>query len=684
MFDIGQFVLILALACAAYSILASIYGALKKREDFVRSGENALFGVTLLLTLATILLWRSIIAHDFHNEYVWGYSNKAMPGFYTFTALWGGQKGSLLFWGWILSIYAAFTVYINRYKNRDLMPYVTATLMAGALFFIMLNVFVAPPFEKFWQLSDGRVIAAVFQPANSIKFFPVDGRGLNPLLQHPAMAIHPPVLYLGFVGFSIPFAFAIAALLTGRLDNQWLKTIRRWTLVPWFFLGIGMLLGGKWAYMELGWGGYWAWDPVENAALMPWLIGTAFIHSNMIQEKKNMLRVWNMVLILLTYTLSIFGTFITRSGVISSVHSFAQSQIGLWFLIYLAAIIVFSTALLIKRLPLLKNTSHFDSVVSRESAFLINNLIFLGALFAVLWGTIFPMISEAVRGVKVTVAAPWFDTRMVPIGLFLLFLTGVGPLVAWRKTSPKLLKKIFLKPTLVSLVGLVIMLLFGIRHFYALVSFTLSIFVVATIVAEYHSGARARMRKHAENYGQALISLLQKNKRRYGGYIVHFGIVVLFVGFTGKAFDTEKESKLNFGESMQIRNYRLTYVDIGAQEDPNKIVWQATMDVYKNGKKVKTIYPNKHFYKVQEQPTTEVVLRSTLLEDLYVVLAQPNEDRSAIFKVYINPLVNLVWLAGFIVTIGTFVILLPDRQERDLKKPQQVGQKKGAVKKEMA
>ncbi|MFQ5865297.1 MAG: heme lyase CcmF/NrfE family subunit, partial [bacterium] len=664
MFDIGHYVLILTLTCACYAIVASIYGGIRNREEYVRSAENALFGVTFLLTLATIALWNSFLSHDFHNEYVANYSNRAMHAFYTFAALWGGQKGSLLFWGWILSIYAALAVYMNRYKNRELMPFVTATLMVGALFFIILNVFIAPPFEKLWQLSDGSVIAAVSQPANSLKFTPADGRGLNPLLQHPAMAIHPPILYLGFVGFSIPFAFAIAALLTGRLDNQWLKAIRRWSLVPWFFLGIGMLLGGKWAYMELGWGGYWAWDPVENAALMPWLVGTAFIHSIIIQEKKNMLRVWNMLLIILTYTLCIFGTFITRSGVISSVHSFAQSEIGPMFLGFIVFIVLVSTVLFVKRLPMLRSTNHFDSVLSRESAFLINNLIFLGALFAVFWGTIFPMVSEAVRGVKVSVAAPWFNTRMIPIGLFLLFLTGVGPLVAWRKTSPKLLKKIFLKPTLVSLVGLVLMIVLGIRHFYALMSFTLAIFVTATIIAEYHGGARSRMRKNRENYGQALINLLQKNKRRYGGYIVHFGMVVLFVGFTGKAFDTEKESRLNIGESMEIRNYELTYLDIGIQEDPNKIVWQAKMDVRKNGKKVKTIYPNRHYYKVQEQPTTEVVLRSTLLEDLYVVLAQPNQDRSAIFKVYINPLVNLVWIAGFIVTVGTFVILLPDRRER--------------------
>ena len=675
MVDIGHLILILALTCAGYSIFASILGARKNREDLVRSGEHALFGVMFLVTLAVFTLWQQIFAHDFHNEYVVGYSNRAMPTFYTVASLWGGQKGSLLFWGWLLTVFAALAVYLKRHKNRELMPYVVAVLMGGAMFFIALNVFVSQPFEKLWQFADGRVIKAIMQPANTVAFAAPDGRGLNPLLQHPAMAIHPPILYMGFVGFSIPFAFAIAALISGRLDNQWLKTIRRWTLVPWFFLGIGMILGGKWAYMELGWGGYWAWDPVENAALMPWLAGTAFIHSTMIQEKKNMLKVWNMSLILLTYVLCIFGTFLTRSGIVSSVHSFARSDIAPWFVGYLVLLIFVPTFLIIKRLPQMKTTQHFDSVVSRESAFLINNLIFLGALFAVFWGTIFPIVTEAIRGVKVTVAEPFFNKVTIPIGLFLLFLTGVGPLVAWRKTSSNLMKKIFLKPIAVALLGLVIMLAFGIRHFYALVSLTLSIFVTATIVAEFHRGARARMRTNQEGYFVALIRLLQKNKRRYGGYVVHFGIVVMFVGFTGKAFDTEKEAHLKPGESMQIRSYTLTYKGFKTFEDLNKVVWQAEMDVYKNGKMVKTIYPNKHYYIVQEQPTTEVVLRSTLQEDLYVVLAQPNDDKSAVFKVYINPLVNLVWLSGLIVTLGTFIILLPDTpvksRKRKVRKVQQ-------------
>ncbi len=664
MLDIGHLVLVLALVCAGYSMIASVWGARAGNERLVLSGQNAQFAVMALMTLAVIALWQQILAHNFHNEYVASYSNRAMPTFYIFASLWGGQKGSLLFWGWLLSIFTSLAVYLNRHKSRELMPYVVATLMAGTAFFLLLNVFVSQPFEKLWQMADGRVIRAIMQPVNAIAFTAADGRGLNPLLQHPAMVIHPPLLYLGFVGFGVPFAFAMAALATGKLDSQWLHTIRRWTIVPWFFLGIGMLLGGKWAYMELGWGGYWAWDPVENAALMPWLVGTAFIHSTMIQEKKNMLRMWNMVLIILTYTLCIFGTFLTRSGVVSSVHSFARSEIAPWFIGYLILLVTGSTILLLKRLPALRSSQHFDSVVSRESAFLINNLIFLGALFAVLWGTIFPIVTEAIRGVKVTVAEPFFNKVTIPIGLFLLFLTGVGPLVAWRKTSTRLLKKIFMKPVLVSVTGLVVMLLFGIRHFYALVCFTLAIFVTATIVAEFHRGARARMRTNAEGYLGALYGLLQKNKRRYGGYIVHFGMVVLFVGFAGKAFDTEKESHLQIGESMQIRGYRLEYLDFEVIEDANKIVWQAKMDVYKDGDKVKTIYPNRHYYRVQEQPTTEVVLRSTLLEDLYVVLAQPNEDRSAVFKVYINPLVNLVWIAGLIVTLGTFVTLLPDSRER--------------------
>jgi cytochrome c-type biogenesis protein CcmF len=664
MWQFGHFFLLLAFASGIYAILASVVGARRQRLDLIHSAENAAIAVTFLLSLAIVALLQALLSSNFNIEYVYGYTNLALPTLLKGTALWGGQKGSLLFWGWLLSVFVSVAILTNRTRNRELMPYVVAVSMAVNLFFIVLNLFVSQVFERFWQMPDGRVLTSVFQPAGAIPFMPGDGRGLNPLLQHWAMAVHPPILYLGYVGLTIPFAFAMAALITKRLGNEWIKTIRLWSVLPWFFLGIGMLLGGKWAYMELGWGGYWAWDPVENSALMPWLAATAFIHSIMIQEKKNMLRTWNMFLIILAFLLSVFGTFVTRSGVISSVHAFTQSGIGPFFSGFLVISSLFAFGYLISRRPLLRSENHFDSVVSRESAFLINNLALLGACFAVFWGTIFPIVSEAVRGVKVTVGPSFFNAVNIPLGLFLLFLTGVGPLVAWRKTSGKLLRKIFMKPTLAALIGLAGMLVGGMRDFYALVSFTLSIFVIGTIVAEFHRGARARRRTNSESYPVALWRLLLRNKRRYGGYIVHVGIVVIFVGFTGSAFNQETEGTLKIGESMSLKDYRVEYADFSAEEDANKIAWKAKLDVYKQDKFLGTIFPQRHFYKVQEQPTTEVALYSTLREDLYVILAQPNEDRSAIFKMYVNPLVQWVWIGGLVVVLGTFIILLPDSRDR--------------------
>lgn len=664
MWQYGHFLLILAFASAAYAIIVSVIGARRERQDLIISGQNAALAVTILLSLTVLALLQALMTSNFNIEYVYGYTNKTLPTLLKFTALWGGQKGSLLFWGWLLSVFIAVVVLTNRSKNRELMPYVVAVGMGVNLFFIVLNLFVSQVFERFWQMPGGAVITSVFQPAGAVPFMPADGRGLNPLLQHWAMAIHPPNLYLGYVGLTIPYAFAMAALITKRLGNEWVKTIRVWALIPWFFLGIGMLLGGKWAYMELGWGGYWAWDPVENSALMPWLAATAFIHSIMIQEKKNMLRTWNVSLIILAFLLSVFGTFITRSGVISSVHAFTQSNIGPFFTGFLVLLAVFSFGLLASRRPLLRSENHFDSVVSRESAFLINNLALLGACFAVFWGTIFPIVSEAVRGTKVTVGPSFFNSVNIPLGLFLLFLTGVGPLVAWRKTSGKLLRKIFLKPTVVAVVGLAVLLAAGMRDFYALVSFTLAIFVTGTIVAEFHRGARARGRTKGEPYAIALWHLLLRNKRRYGGYVVHLGIVVLFVGFTGSAFNQQTDGTLKIGDSLKINDYRLKYVDFTGVEDANKEIWKARLEVFKGPKLLGTIEPARFFYKVQQQPTTEVALYSTLREDLYVVLAQANPDRSAIFKAYVNPLVQFVWLGGLVVVLGTFIILLPDSEDR--------------------
>jgi cytochrome c-type biogenesis protein CcmF len=528
------------------------------------------------------------------------------------------------------------------------MPYVTAVLMTVCTFFIAVLIFV-PESQPF----------ALHTPA------PPDGRGLNPLLQHWAMVIHPPILYLGYVGFTVPFAFAIAALLSGQVGNEWMKITRRWTIVPWFFLGVGMMLGGKWAYMELGWGGYWAWDPVENAALMPWLIGTAFLHSVMIQEKKNMLRVWNMVMIILTFVMCIFGTFLTRSGIISSVHSFTQSSLGPVFLGFVGLLATTSFTIMGLRMHLLKSDVRMDSVVSRESAFLLNNVVFLGACFAVFWGTLFPVVSEAVRGIKITVGAPWFNAVLVPISLLLLLLTGIGPLVAWRKSSVAHLKKMFMIPALGALATLVILFIFGVRHFYALMSLALCVFVTITIVTEFHRGAVARGHTNGESYPAALWALLMKNKRRYGGYVVHFGMVLIFLGVTGKAFTEEAEKQLKPGEALKLQNYELVYQDTKQFEDPNKVVTESSMVVKRDGKVLDTIYPQKHFYIVQQQPTTEVALFSNLREDLYVVLGeyQP-QTNAATFHVYLNPLVNWLWIGGMILTIGTLITLLPDARER--------------------
>ncbi len=646
MTQFGPIFLLLALGCAVYAVIATIIGARRQQQGIVDTGHNAAIAVAVFLTLATISLVEALLTDNFQLKYIASTSNRALPTFYKFSSLWAGMEGSLLFWAWLLAAFSYVCIVSYRRQQTLLMPYVTAVLMAVATFFISMIVFVTDPFEIL---------------ANP----PADGRGLNPLLQHWAMVIHPPILYLGYVGFTVPFAFGIAALLSGQAGNEWMKITRRWTLVPWFFLGIGIMLGGKWAYMELGWGGYWAWDPVENAALMPWLCGTAFLHSVIIQEKKNMLRVWNMVLLILTFTLCIFGTFLTRSGVISSVHSFTQSSLGPLFLGFVGLIATFSFTVMGLRLHLLKSDVRMDSVVSRESVFLLNNVVFLGACFAVFWGTLFPVISEAVRGVKITVGAPWFDAVLVPISLLLLLLTGIGPLVAWRKSSAEHLKKMFMLPTVGAVVTLIILLATGVRHLYALISFALCVFVTITIITEYHRGAVARGHTNGESYPLALWHLLMKNKRRYGGYVVHFGMVLIFMGVTGKAFTEETEKQLKPGESIKIGNYELVYQDTKRFDDPNKAVIESSMIVKRDGKELETIYPQKHFYIVQQQPTTEVALFSNLREDLYVVLGEHQaETNAATFHVYLNPLVMWVWIGGMVLTFGTIITLLPDVGER--------------------
>jgi cytochrome c-type biogenesis protein CcmF len=651
--ELGNWLLWLAGLTTAYSLISLIAGIRRNRDGaaLIASGHNAALASGILLTLAAGLLFYNLAISNFRVEYVASYTSRELPLFYKLSAFWGGQQGSLLLWAWLLSFFTMAVLLIYRRKNLPALPHVIAILMAILLFFNTLLLFVTPPFELLNRI-------------------PANGAGLNPLLQHPAMAVHPPLLYLGYVGMAVPLAFALGTLLSGYRDDTWVKNVRRWTLVPWFFLTMGIMLGARWAYVELGWGGYWAWDPVENASLMPWLTGTAFLHSIMIQEKKGMLKIWNMVLIILTFELCIFGTFITRSGIISSVHAFAQSGIGPMFGVFLATTTAFCVWALVRRLPDLRAKNQFESMVSRESTFLMNNLILLGATFAVLWGTIFPLISEAVRGVKITVGAPFFNQVNLPMAMALLALTGIGPVLAWRRSSPENLRKQFAWPLALTLVAGVSLWSFGVRHFYALSAFTLAILVTTTIVQEFYRGARARRQSHQENWLVALWRLVARNQRRYGGYVVHFGIVLIFVGIAGTAFNSHLEATVRAGESFAISHYQVKFNRILFGHDAAK-QWMATeVSVLSEGKLVENLRPEKRLYVTHEQPTTEVALHSTWRDDIYLVLAGYDEEKQeATFSAYVNPLVGWLWIGGWVMALGTLFAMLPLAPNRQDAKP---------------
>ncbi len=655
--EIGNFAVILVFVFSAYAALSGVIGAKTENRKLVRSSERAVIVAFAMITLAIVALWTLLLTDSFNVAYVAAHSNRDLPFFYKFSSLWSGQEGSLLFWGWLLSIYSIICVLQNRNRHRAMMPYVIAVLMTTQCFFAILDLFAANPFATLAVASAG----GGMQP-----FAPADGSGLNPLLQYPMMVIHPVMLYLGYVGFIVPFAFAIAAMSTKQLGDTWIKTTRRWTMVAWFFQSCGILLGAAWAYHVLGWGGYWGWDPVENASLMPWLMGTAFLHSVMIQEKKGMLKVWNMVLVILTFFLCIFGTFLTRSGVVSSVHAFAQSSIGNYFVVFMALILAVSFTLLFDRLKYLKSENQLDSVVSRESSFLFNNLILLAACFAVFWGTMFPVISEAVKGVKITVGAPYFNRINVPIALFLLFLTGVGPLFAWRHTSIKSLKKNFLLPVVLSLALGVGLFVAGMRDVYALMCFMLCLFVTVTIVAEFYKGARARGKSAGEDFLTALVNLTHRNTRRYGGYLIHFGIVLVFMGIAGAAFNQQARADMAVGQRATIGPYTLQCDAIDSADNPNYSSQRATLTVFKNGVKQNyTLYPEQRLYKASGQPTTEIALHSTPQEDLYVVFSGTVNSNKAIIQVFLNPLVLWIWIGGLVVVFGTIVAMIPSKGEME-------------------
>ncbi len=649
--NVASFALLLALVLAAYAFAASVGGALRKNERLQYSAYRATGAIWVLVTLATGCLVYALLTDDFRLAAVSSHSNRALPWYYKITALWSGQGGSLLFWSWLLACYSMVAVWLNREKHRSMMPYAVATLTVVQGFFLVLNVFVAPPFELLAMNRGGEMIVQG----------PVDGNGLNPLLQYPAMAIHPPMLYLGYVGFAVPFAFAMATLITKQAGEKWLETTRRWTMVTWLFLSVGVMLGARWAYAVLGWGGYWGWDPVENASLLPWLTGTAFLHSVMMQEKRGMMKVWNMVLIFSTFFLCIFGTFLTRSGVVSSVHAFAQSPIGPFFVGFLAVTILFSGWLLLERLDYLKSDHQLDSLVSRESSFLFNNLLLLAACFSVLWGTLFPVISEAVQGVKISVGAPFFNKVNIPIALFLLLLTGVGPLFAWRKTSLASLRRNFLKPGLAALAVGAALFALGVREFYPQVSFMLCAFVSITIWSEFHRGARVIRQKTGGSLLGAAVTLTQRNTRRYGGYIVHFGMVLIFVGITGAAFNTEHEQEMVVGDRMELGPYTFVMAELRETDNPNYSAQHASMELYRGERLLGVMRPERRFYKASRQSTTEVDIRMRLNEDLYVVYSGMTEQERAVISAHRNPLVNWIWIGGLVLVLGTLVCLAPSQ-----------------------
>jgi len=645
--DLGYLALLLALVISIYTALAAF---LSRRFDYpqlLASAKNGVYSVGGLLTIATLALVYALVTHDFQVEYVASYTSLDLPLFYAFSAFWAGQAGSLLLWAWLLALFSLIVVLQNR-RDQELLPYVISILMGIETFFLVL-------------------VTMTTNPLHRLDFLPSDGQGMNPLLQNPGMIFHPPATYLGYVGFAVPFAFAMAALLTGRLDEVWIRTTRRWTLLSWLFLSIGIGLGAQWAYVELGWGGYWAWDPVENASLLPWLTATAFLHSAMIQERRGMLKVWNLALVALTFLLSIFGTFITRSGIIESVHSFGVSTLGPYFLAFLGLVSVAFLFLLFDRLPSLRSENTLDSLLSRESTFLLNNLILLGAAFATFWGTIFPIVSEAVTGSKITVGAPFYNQVNGPIFLTLVLLVGICPLISWRRASKENLLRNFSYPLFASLAFAGFVLLSGVREWYALLSFTVCAFVMATILSEFYRGLRARRRLHGDNYFLAFINLLQRNRRRHGGYIVHLGVVLLTIGVVGSTlYKAEREAHLNPGERVSLESYSLEFQGLSQYTARDRMVLRANLEVYRGGRLLATMTPERAFYRNAPEPTTEVDIRTTLKEDLYLILAGVSEDGSATFKVIINPLVAWIWVGGMVLIGGTVIAVWPDPREERL------------------
>ncbi len=661
--EFGSFTLLLALTLSAYTVVAGGVALWRQQHAVVatrsdaadRLGETArragLSSFVAVSGAAFALIWASF-TNDYSVSYILHHTNRSLPAAYKFSALWSGQEGSLLLWAWLLSIYG-FVLRLRHKVDVRLSAFASTILAGVQVFFLLLLNFAAPPFA----IQPGPVAT--------------DGFGLNPLLQYPEMVIHPPMLYLGYVGFAVPFAFALGALMMRYPGEKWIHITRRWTMVTWLFLTCGICLGMHWAYAVLGWGGYWGWDPVENASLMPWLTGTAFLHSVMMQEKRGMMKSWNVWLIFSTFMLTILGTLLTRSGLVQSVHAFAQSSIGSWFYGFLLVTLAVCLFTFLKQRDHLRSENRLESLVSRESSFLFNNLVLLAACFTVLWGTLFPVLSEYVQGSKVTVGAPFYNRVNLPIGLSLLLLTGVGPLLAWRSTSLRSIRRNFVLPGIAIALTAGVLMIGGIRPwtdademqatFFSLIAFSLGAGVITAIGAEFLRGTGVIREQTGRGLGPSMILLVRRNTRRYGGYLVHFGIVVMFIGIAGGAFNQSHEQEMGFGDEMRMGSYRLVCQSFTQDSNPTYDTEYALLDVYRGGKKITQMAPEKRFYQASQTNSTMVANHSTLASDLYVIYEGKNPDTDKpIIKVFLNPLINWIWIGVAIVALGTLIALLPN------------------------
>ncbi len=640
---IGHGSLLLALLLAACGMVSPILWARTGRDRFFTATLGAILAQFALVTLAGLALVYALVATDFSIKYVAMNTTRATPIYYRVTGLWGALEGSLLLWEWILVIFAALVAWQYRARERELLPWVLFVFSGVSVFFLAVMSFASNPFEA---------LAPV----------PADGRGLNPLLEDANMLTHPPLLYTGFVGLTVPYAFAIAALVTGKLDDGWVVATRKWTLTAWFFLSMGNLVGAWWSYHVLGWGGYWAWDPVENAAFMPWLPATAFLHSIQIQERRGMLKTWNLALIMLAFALTIFGTFLTRSGILSSIHAFSSGPVGLFFLGFLALVVLASGGLLAWRVDRLRGQPELDSMVSRESVFLFGNVVLISALFTIFLGTVFPLLSEAVAGVKVSVGAPYFTGVTAPLFLLLVFLMAVGPLIAWRRASWDNLRRNFLWPAALALGVGTALAAWGVRDGYPLLALTLCALVGGGIVFDTARAVRARREIAGESAWRALATITRRNQRRYGGFVVHLGIVLIVMGLVvSMSYSMETEATLNTGESIELGRYRLTFEGLRASDQPTHGRVEGLFRAVRDGTDLGVLNPALKYFPTQQSPIGRAVMRISLTEDLYVILSGFSDvgRRQATLKLMVRPMVTWIWLGGGVLALGTIITVSP-------------------------